>query len=133
MKLTPHVSFDGKAEAAANFYATIFNGKIADQGRYGECMSDVAEEHKQRIIYSRVEFGQNILAICDVMPGDTNDFGNGGYSLDLDFQSVEEIENIYAKLSDGGTVVCPLEKTFFSERFAVVTDKFGITWNLVIE
>lgn len=133
MKLTPHVSFDGKAEAAANFYATIFNGKIADLGRYGECMPDVADEHKQRIIYSQVEFGQNILALCDVMPGEANDFGKGGYSLDLEFKSIEEIESIYTQLADGGTVVCPLEKTFFSERFASVVDKFGITWNLVIE
>ncbi|WP_046150158.1 hypothetical protein [Parabacteroides sp. HGS0025] len=48
-------------------------------------MPNVADEHQQGIIYSQVEFGQNILALCDVMPEEANDFGKGGYSLDLEF------------------------------------------------
>lgn len=133
MKLAPHLTFNGQAEAAAKFYAAALGGEITYLSRFGDCMPEVAEEHKQRVTYSSVEFVGGKISICDSMSDEPVDFGKGGHTLDLEFASVPEIEDIYAKLSDGGKIVCPLEKTFFSERFAVVIDKFGVTWNLIVE
>ena len=54
--------------------------------------------------------------------------GIKGVSLTLNFDTVEEGEEIFNKLADGGQVFMPYAPTFWAEKFGMVTDKFGVTW-----
>jgi PhnB protein len=50
----------------------------------------------------------------------------------LVFRDLKELQNVFSILSEGGTIVAPLEKTFFSESMGEVIDKFGIRWLIMM-
>ena len=51
-----------------------------------------------------------------------------GFSLSLDAADEAEAERLFAALADGGTVQMPLAKTFWSPKFGMVADRFGVSW-----
>jgi PhnB protein len=55
-----------------------------------------------------------------------------GFSLSLTAADDAEAERLFASLSDGGQVQMPLTKTFFSSRFGMVADRFGVPWMIVV-
>ena len=56
-----------------------------------------------------------------------------GFSLSLAVPSDTEAERVFEALSDGGKVQQPLTKTFFSSRFGMVADRFGVSWMVVVQ
>ena len=56
----------------------------------------------------------------------------GGISLSLTAADEAEAERLFNALADGGQVRVPLTKTFFSPRFGVVADRFGVPWMVVV-
>jgi PhnB protein len=54
-----------------------------------------------------------------------------GFSLSLTAANVAEADRLFAALADGGKVHMPLGKTFFSPRFGMVMDRFGVSWMIV--
>jgi PhnB protein len=51
-----------------------------------------------------------------------------GFSVQLSVESAEEVDRIFSGLAEGGSVVMPVGKTFWSERFGILVDRFGIPW-----
>lgn len=56
------------------------------------------------------------------------DAGFGGFSLSLTLSNTADADQYFAALSEGGQVQMPLAKTFWSPRFGMVTDRFGLGW-----
>ena len=56
-----------------------------------------------------------------------------GFFLLLRMETPEQAEQFFAALSEGGQVQIPLLKTFFAERYGIVTDRFGIAWKIMVE
>src|SRR5262245_52650368 len=48
----------------------------------------------------------------------------------VEFDSVSELERVFAALSEGGQVFMPLGNYGFSERFGWINDRFGVSWQL---
>jgi PhnB protein len=131
MKLTPYLVFNGQAEEALNFYADIFNGKVENLHRY-DSLPDIPDHFKQKILHACLIFDKGSLSAADTMPNDKADFGKLGHMLTLVFDSITEIEDVYAKLCDGAQQVrCELGEAFFAKRYAEVYDKFGVLWALI--
>jgi len=55
-----------------------------------------------------------------------------GFSLSLTAANEAEAERLFALLGDGGQVQMPLGKTFFSPRFGMVADRFGVSWMVIV-
>ena len=56
-----------------------------------------------------------------------------GFSLSLTAPNDAEAERLFASLADGGQVQMPLtKKTFFSSRFGMVADRFGVSWMIYV-
>jgi PhnB protein len=55
-----------------------------------------------------------------------------GVSLTLTAADDAQAERLFAALADGGKVSQPMAKTFFSSRFGVATDRFGLTWMIIV-
>jgi PhnB protein len=53
--------------------------------------------------------------------------------LTLNVDSDAEAERIFAALADGGQVQMPMTQTFFSPRFGMVADRFGVPWQVIAE
>ena len=55
-----------------------------------------------------------------------------GFSLSLTVPNDAEADRLFAALGDGGQVQMPLAKTFFSPRFGMVADRFGVSWMIIV-
>lgn len=125
--VTPFLMFqDGRAEEAVRRYIEVFGaGSIVYIKRYGpnqiapegSIMQAVFEIHGQRIMLTE----SPIRHVFDFTPS---------ISFFVDFASKEELDRVFEALSEGGEVMMPLNNYGFSERFAFIQDRFGISWQL---
>ncbi|MCB9248666.1 MAG: VOC family protein [Ignavibacteriales bacterium] len=129
--ITPNLWFDKNAEEAVNFYTSLFpNSKINSTSRFGK---EGFEHHgmpEGTVMTMEFEMeGQKFLALnC----GPIFKF-NESVSFFVYCESVERIEFLYQKLSEGGSINMPLDKYDWSEKYAWVKDKFGVSWQLDID
>jgi PhnB protein len=76
--------------------------------------------------------GRVLLMASDcTMPGFEIKKGNG-INFNIEIDTPEEQDRLFAALSDGGNVCMPLQNTFWGARFGMVTDKFGTQWMLSV-
>ncbi len=133
MEFSLFFNFDGDARAAADFYAAVFRSEVQDRMTYAEMPADpsmpVADADKSRIAYSNVPIcGCNVM-ICDVPSGSPLIVGNN-ISPTVGPGNAAECRRLFAALEAGGTVEMPLQKTFWSALYGMVTDRYGITWQI---
>jgi len=125
------LNFDGDCRDAMNFYAGVFKLDMPSHiMTYGQNPSgSFGDENKDRVLYASLPiFGGNVM-FSDCPSG--SDYVKGtNIALTLGTSDVDTIKNVFNALADGGEVIMPLGKTFFSEFYGMVTDKFGITWQL---
>ena len=131
MDLNVHLVFNGNCEEAFNTYERLFNGEIVFLFRKGEDKTiQCGEVEKNKI--SHIVMNTEKFSI----QGEDADAGipvsTGSSKLVLVFKDLEELRNVFNVLSQGGTIVTPLEKTFFSELMGEVIDKFGIRWLIMM-
>lgn len=125
------LNFDGDCRNALEFYANVFNLDMPENIiTYGQTPGfTMAEADKDRILYASLPiFGCNVM-FSDCPPG-SNYVKGTNIALTLGSKSPEEIQRLYTAFSNEGTVNMELGKTFFSELYGMVTDKFCITWQL---
>ena len=138
MKLNPYFDFDGNAEEAVLFYASVFEVK-PDIMRFGD-----APDHdptlasnpttKNKILHAHLLVDGTSLMFSDVPPGTTLTPGNN-LALNLTTSDREKLEKWFLGLSAGANVVTPLSTTFWSPAYGYLIDRFGIGWmfNLDVE
>ena len=125
------LNFDGDCREAIEFYAAVFKLDMPERiMTYGQAPGvNVPDSAKDRIIYASLPiFGCNVM-FSDCFP-DSGYVKGTNIALALGTDDADEIKRIYAALSDGGSVNMELGKTFFSELYGMVTDKFGNTWQV---
>ena len=130
MTLDTFLTFDGDCLKAIKFYTTVFKQKMPKQiMTYGQNPEGSSDENKDRVLYASLPlFSQNVM-FCDCAAGQEYVKGNN-ISLTIGLGDEGEIKRIFEALSQGGEVFMPLGKTFFSELYGMVCDKFGIIWQL---
>lgn len=129
--LYPYVFFGGRCEEALARYSDALGGRVKTMMRLGEVNPGTAEEHKRWIIHSELEVdGRVLLMAGDGVPSAPPAVGPGQVSLALAFDTVDELERVFAKLSDGGEVLRPVHDTFYDGKMGVVRDAFGVSWML---
>lgn len=130
-KISPFLWFDNNAEEAVYFYTSIFeNSKILKVTRY----NDASAKASGRPVDS-------VLTMSFQLEGQTFTALNGGPHFKLNesisffvyCKSDDEIEKLYNKLSEGGNVNMPLDKYDWSDKYAWVKDKFGVSWQLDVD
>ena len=133
MKFDLFINLDGNCREAVAFYADVFKSEVKDLMTYAEAPPDegaVAAADRDKIMYACVPiFGCNVM-FMDMPEGMPLVKGNQ-VTPTLTGTDKAEMERIFAGLSAGGTVDMPLEKTFFSAMYGMVTDKYGVIWQLL--
>lgn len=130
-KITPFLWFDNNAEDAVNFYTSLFDdSKILKINRYDEAGAKASGQKigSAMTISFKLE-GQNFAALN----GGQYYKLNQSISLFVYCEDEDKINNLYNKLSDGGFVMMPLGKYDWSERYAWIQDKFGLSWQLDVD
>ena len=130
MEMAPYLSFKGDCEAAFALYERALGGRVGDLFRYGgsPMAGDVPAEWQDKIMHGSMTVGGHLLMGADMAPQHYE--APKGFSLSLHLRSAEDAERIFRDLASGGTIVMPLEKTFWAERFGMLVDRFGIPWSI---
>jgi PhnB protein len=128
MQMTVYLSFRGECEAAFKFYEEHLDGKLGGIFRYaGTPLADqVPADWQNKVMHGSLAIGEQVLMGGDVAPDRYEK--PQGFSLSLQIKTTTQAERIFHLLAKDGTVVMPLEKTFWAARFGMVVDRFGIPW-----
>jgi len=127
MKLTPYLNFAGNAQQALDFYANALGGQVVYMQRYGDSPMPGDEDYKNKVLHARLQFGDNMIMISDVMKG-SEVSTNGNIQLSVEMDNVSEEEEVFNKMAEGGKVTMPLSDQFWGARFGMLQDKFGVSW-----
>jgi predicted 3-demethylubiquinone-9 3-methyltransferase (glyoxalase superfamily) len=114
----------GRAEEAMNLYVSLFeDSRVLDIERFG------AEEDESGVKRARfVLAGREYIAMDS---GREHNFTfTPAISLFVDCESEQQLDAAFAKLSDGGSILMPLQAYPFSARFGWLQDRFGVSWQL---
>jgi PhnB protein len=129
MFCNPYLFFDGECEAAFELYAKTLGGEIEMLMRYGDAPGgDGNPALRDKIIHACLKFGEQRLMGSDACPPQHPYTKVEGFFVCLNVDSVAEARRIFDVLADGGTVQMPLEKSFFSQAFGMLVDRYGIPW-----
>jgi len=128
-KITPHLWFDKEAREAAEFYTSLFpDSRVTNITTLHDTPSGDSD------IVSFELAGQSFMAISAgplfKLNPSVSFFVNFDPSRDPDARN--NLDRMWARLSEGGTALMPLDKYPFSERFGWVQDKYGLSWQLIL-
>ena len=136
MTFSAYINFGGNCREAVTFYAKVFDKEVPQFSTYGDMPPDpnfqVTDELKKLIMYSDMNIGGTNVMFSDMPPEFEFIVGNN-VTLVFGSKNKEEIQTVYARLSEGGTVAMELQETFYAALYGMVVDKYGITWQVIWE
>lgn len=133
MEIAAYLTFDGRCGEAFRFYEKCLGGKLVMLQTHGDSpMKDqVPPDWHHRVLHARLEVDGKALMGSDAPPDRYQ--RPQGFSVSLSVASAKDAERLFSGLADGGTVVMPLQKTFWSPGFGMAVDRFGIPWMINAE
>lgn len=133
MQVAPYLNFKGNCAEAFRFYEKCFGGKIEMMMTHKDAPPEmnINPEWHDKIMHVRLNVDGAIIMGSDA-PGDYYRQPQG-WHVSLGIKKPEDAERIYKELSEGGNVTMPLQQTFWSQKFAMLTDRFGIPWMINVE
>jgi PhnB protein len=133
-KVQPYLFFDGRCEEALEFYKKAVGAEVETMMRFCDSpepakpgMCTPGSEHK--IMHSCFRIGNT-----QVMASDGRALGKPvfqGFALSLLAADEADADRLFTALANGGQLQMPLAKTFFSPRFGMVADRFGVGWMVI--
>jgi len=133
MQVQPYLFFDGRCEEALEFYKKTLGAKVEMLMRFKEAPGDhkCSPGTEEKVMHSCLRIGETAVMASDGMAQGKPEFK--GFSLTINAKDKAEADRLFGALSDGGQVHQPLVETFFSPRFGMVADKFGVGWMVMVE
>lgn len=136
MQVQPYLFFNGRAEEALEFYRSKLGAEFLMVLRFKDAPEPppagrLAPGSENKIMHSCVRIGETEVMISDGMCSEAQPTFQG-FSLALQARDEAEADRLFAALAEGGQVQMPPAKTFFSPRFGVTTDRFGVSWMVVV-
>lgn len=130
----PYLFFDGRCEEALEFYRKAIGAEVGRLMRFKDspdpnhCGPPGSEN---KVMHASFKIGDSTVMASDGRCGGKEHFQ--GFGLTISVPSVADADPIFAALSEGGQVQMPLTKTFYSPRFGMVEDRFGVMWMIIVE
>ena len=134
MFIQPYLNFNGRCEEAIEFYKKALGAQVEMLLRFKDNpeppSADCAMPDANKVMHSSMRIGDSVIMASDGRCTGKPDFK--GVSLTLSVANEKEADRAFNALGDGGQVQMPLTKTFFSPRFGMVADRFGMTWMILV-
>ena len=129
MALTAHVWYSGSCREAFRFYAQLFGGEVTMFAyRDSPMATTVPPDWIDKIMHATLKFDGHELAGSDVQSDHYR--RPQGFSVLLDVEGEGKARRIFTALGEGGAIGMPMQATFWSPAFGVLTDRFGIPWEI---
>ncbi|HEY7687484.1 MAG TPA: VOC family protein [Dongiaceae bacterium] len=131
MPIQPYLFLDGRCEEAIDFYRKALGAEVEMIMRFKDSPDPpppgmVPPGSENKIMHSSLRIRDSSVMLSDGRSQGHPTFQ--GFSLSLPARDAADADKLFGALSEGGTVQMPLGKTFFSPRFGMVADKFGVSW-----
>ncbi len=132
MDIQPYLFFDGRCDEAAEFYKQALGATVVLRVRYmdGPDKSMIPPGGAEKVMHMMMTIGGTTVFASDGQCSGSTKFD--GFALSLTLKEGGEVDRYFAALSDGGQVQMPVGPTFFSPRFGMVKDRFGVLWILYV-
>lgn len=132
-QLVSYILMNGRAKEAIEYYQNALNAKVLFQQTFGEGPKDdvikMKEDELNLVAHSVLKIGENKIMIADIIP--ELPFQNGTQvSICITTDDIEEAKQFYENLKKEGTVLIELNEIYFSPAYGMVTDKFGVTFQI---
>lgn len=132
-QLVPYLLMNGRAKEAIEYYQKTLDAKVIFQQTFGEGPKDEAlklkEDEKNLIAHSILKIGETQIMIADIIPGLTINSGNQ-LSICITTSDISITKQLYENLKKDGKVIIELNEIHFSPAWGMVTDKFGVTFQV---
>ena len=132
--IQPYLFFDGKCEEAIEFYKKALGADVKMLMRFKDSPEPpkpgCTPSDMNKVMHAQFQIGETV-----VMASDGRATGNPkfeGFALSLTVKTEAEADKTFNALANGGKIEMPLAKTFFSARFGMVEDKFGVFWMILV-
>ncbi len=146
-QLSAYLTFNGDCAEAMHFYAQVLGGKLEAMIKYGDAqgfatphvdgttgvatsgagLAELTPEDAARVMHARLVLDEQLL-----MASDANRWhpyqGKVGVSLSLMYPTMSDAHRVFDTLAEGGSVIMPLQKTFWAETYGMLMDRYETTW-----
>ena len=131
MSLNIYLTFDGNCREVFDFYKSVFGGEFMAFQTFGDGPPEmqVGAADKDKVMHVSLPVGKSTLMGSDTAEGFGGPVVVGtNFSVSFDGESKEQCEDVFGKLSDGGSVTMPMQDTFWGSYFGMCRDRFDINW-----
>ena len=127
IRLNPYLNFQDETREAMEFYRDVFDGKL-DMNTFKEfnASSDPSEDDK--IMHARLEAGDGIVFMAADTPSHIEYRPGSNFNMSLSGEDESTLRGYFDRLSEGGTVLMPLEQAAWGDVFGMLVDRFGVRW-----
>ena len=131
-QVQPYLFFEGRCQEALEFYRKALGAEVTALMRYKDSPDQtmVQPGSEDKVMHASLRIGETTLMASDGRCGGQPSFQ--GFALSLTVATEAEAERLFAAIVDGGQVIMPLTTTFFSPRFGMTTDRFGVSWMVYV-
>lgn len=133
MQVQPYLFFDGRCEEAIDFYKKTVGANVEmmmrwkDSPEKGMC----TPQNENKVMHATLKIGDTSVLASDGRCEGKPEFK--GFALTIAAKTETEADKIFNALAQGGQVQQPMVKTFFSPKFGMCADKFGVGWMILVE
>jgi PhnB protein len=126
MQVQTYLTFNGRCQEALDFYREALGAEVTQVTRIRDVPEPPRGASGDNIVYASLQIGETTVLAMDGPSTGAAQFA--GFHLSLVTQTDEETERLFGRLAEGGAVRMALTPTFFSSRWGIVADRFGVNW-----
>jgi PhnB protein len=135
MQIQPYLTYNGRCEEAIDFYCRALGARVQMLMRFSEAPEPpppgaMPPGSGNKVMHASLRIGESDVSMSDGQC--TGQAAFEGISLSITVPTVAEADRVFAALLDGGQVCMPQTQTFFSPRFGMVADRFGVRWMVYV-
>jgi PhnB protein len=133
MQVQPYLFFDGRCDEAIEFYKKAIGAKVGMLMRWKDSpdKSMCTASNADKVMHAQFEIGDTKVLASDGRNSGQPKFD--GFALTIAANTEAEADKMFGALGEGGQVTMPMAKTFFSPRFGMLADKFGVHWMIMVQ
>lgn len=126
-KLNPYLNFRDSAREAMEFYRSVFGGDLT-MSTFAEFQASQDPSEQDKIMHAQLVSPGGLTLMASDSPNAMEYTPGNNYSVSLSGDDEAELRGYWDKLSDGGTVVMPLDRAPWGDAFGMCIDRFGVSW-----
>jgi PhnB protein len=127
VRLNPYLNFRDTAREAMTFYHSVLGGELT-VSTFGDFHASEDPAEQEKVMHAQLETPDGLTLMAADTPNSMTFKGQSGVSVSLSGDDEARLRGYFEALSEGGTVVMPLEKAPWGDTFGMFVDRFGTSW-----